>query len=265
VSAKKLNQQIEKVEIKPYKIRSYSLDLRIHTPASDGYLTIGGIDTAPALVRLAKVKGISALGITDFYSTDYIERVLEAAIGSNILIVPGFTLRAQLDECHDLPLIALFPNTLPITQLSDLIDAFQVPKKLRGKNDFLVKVPLSEIIDQIEALEGIVIPSRIDKTPLRSAVVRRLIEKFDFTTFDLAYFDSQSLIKKQFPKRQLNLWNFSSAFSLAQVGSRTADVKLAEVSFSEIASLAQRKVEVKNTAAKDRREKSQAAVVTYSR
>jgi hypothetical protein len=44
--------------------KSYVLDLRIHSPASLGYLSIEGIDTAPALVRLAKVKGLDIIAVS---------------------------------------------------------------------------------------------------------------------------------------------------------------------------------------------------------
>ncbi len=64
-----LDQQIEKSRARP---KSYVMDLRIHSPASLGYLGIEGLDTAPALVRLAQVKGINVIAVTDFYSGKFV-------------------------------------------------------------------------------------------------------------------------------------------------------------------------------------------------
>ena len=53
---------------KSAKGKSYLLDLRIQSPEALGVLGLGGLDTAPALVRLCKAKGINIIGIADFFS-----------------------------------------------------------------------------------------------------------------------------------------------------------------------------------------------------
>jgi hypothetical protein len=50
----------------------------------------------------------------------------------------------------------------------------------------------------------------------------------------LAYPDSAQYFKKNWPKTKFNLFCFSNAHALAQVGSRMAKVKLAESGFAGI-------------------------------
>src|SRR5688572_10321035 len=93
--ARGLSQQIEKItkpERSKPRQKSYVMDLRVHTPESLGYFGIDEIDTAPALVRLAKVKGLDVIAITDFFSADFIDRIMAAAKDSPLTVIPGVDL-----------------------------------------------------------------------------------------------------------------------------------------------------------------------------
>ena len=81
-AAPTLSQQIEKTKT---RAKSYVMDLRVQSPASMGYFGVEGLDSAPAIVRLAKVKGLDVIAITDFYSGEFIDRMVHAAKQIEIL------------------------------------------------------------------------------------------------------------------------------------------------------------------------------------
>jgi predicted metal-dependent phosphoesterase TrpH len=66
-----------------------TLDLHIHTTASDGVL-------GPAeVVRVAIDKGLEAIAITDHDTTDGIDAALAAARGARLEVIPGIELSAE--------------------------------------------------------------------------------------------------------------------------------------------------------------------------
>jgi len=211
--------------------KSYVLDLRIHSPASLGYLSIEGIDTAPALVRLAKVKGLDVIAVTDFYSGQFIDRIAAAAKGSPLTLIPGVALRCALGSCDDVVLSCLFPEGFTGGQVEEFLRRLDVPTSAAGDKGYLVRHPFETVLAAIEACGGVALPSRMDKTPHRLAAIPTLVEKFGFRAFDLAYADSARFFKTRWPKLKFHLFSFSNAHALAQVGSRIARVKMPEPGF----------------------------------
>lgn len=222
------------------KARNCLLDLRIHTPASIGYLSLGGIDTAPALVRLAKVKGLDMIGLTDFYSAAFIDRVASAAKSTGLTVLPGTVIRCRLGSCNDCVLTCLFPETHGSAQVQAFLDDLGVPQSAAGDRRYLVERPFKEILASLEKRGGLALPSRMDKTPHRLACLVHLIEEWGFRAFDLAYPDSARLFRERWPRIKFNLFCFSNAHALAQVGSRMAKVKLSNVGFDGIRSMVER-------------------------
>jgi PHP family Zn ribbon phosphoesterase len=225
------------------RMKSYIMDLRIHAPVALGYMGIEGIEAAPALIRLAKVKGIDCIAITDFYTGKFVDRVVQAAANSSIKVIPGVTLRAKLSSCDDVVLCALFEEGTGSAQIADLVAALGVDTSAEGNSTVIVPRPFAEIIDEVEKRGGVLFPSRIDKTPHRMSVLNELVETYGFRTFDLAYFESTKHFKKTWPKRKFNLFSFSEAHSLAQIGSRVAKIKLYDLNFAALSALFQRECE----------------------
>jgi len=236
-SHKPLVEQIEKTKVKP---KSYVMDLRIHSPASLGYLGIEGIDTAPALVRLAKVKGLDVIAVTDFYSGDFIDRIMEASKNTSVTVIPGVVIRCCLGACDDVVLSCLFPEDFSTAKVQEFLFSLGIPSSAFGNRKYVVKNPLAEILSKVEQFGGVVIPSRMDKTPHRLAAIKALVEDFGFRTFDLAYSDSEQIFKAKWPKIKFNLFSFSSAYALAQVGSRIARVKMKDPGFVGVRQIASR-------------------------
>jgi hypothetical protein len=214
--------------------KSYVMDLRVHSPASLGYLGIGGIDTAPALVRLAKVKGLDVIAVTDFFSGDFLDRIIDAAKDSSLTVIPGVMIRCKLRECDDVVISCMFPEEYGQEEVERFLLDLGINRRSFGDRAYLVEKDFDDILDVLEQHNGVALPSRMDKTPHRKAILPVLVEEYGFRTFDLAYKDSEGYFKDTWPKIKFNLYSFSNANALAQVGSRTAKVKMFEPGFTGI-------------------------------
>lgn len=229
---KKLSDRVERSS--GGKKKSYVLDLRIHSPASLGYMAIEGIDTAPALVRLAKVKGLDVIAVTDFYSADFIDRINLAAKDSALTVIPGTVIRCAIDGCDDVVISCLFPEGTTRSGVEAFLKAIEAPESAKGSKKFIVKKPFAEVLSLIETYGGVAIPSRMDKTPHRMGAIATLVEQYKFRAFDLAYPDSSRYFKQRWPKTKFQFFTFSNANALAQVGSRIAKVKMDVPGFAGI-------------------------------
>lgn len=226
-----LNAQVEKSRSRQ---KNYTLDLRVRTPASLGYINIEGLDTAQALVKLAETKGIDVIGITDLFSGSFIDKIVDAAKGRAITVIPGVELRATLGGCNDVVLTCLFPESYSTSHVDGLLQRLGIPVEARRQPNYVVSTPFEQILQAVEAEGGVVLPSRMDKTPNRQQVIPQLVEKYGFRCFDLAYSDSQKYFKDRWPKVKFQLFSFSNANALAQVGSRIGKVKMNTPSFAAI-------------------------------
>lgn len=236
-----LHEQIEKSSVKPAGgKKSYSLDLRIQSPGNLGYLGIEGMDTAPAVLRLAKVKGIDAIAVTDFYRADFLGKVIEASQSYPVRVIPGVALRCRLGVCDDCIFLALFPEGQGQTEIEDFLRIISVPESAKGRESYLLETPILDIIQETEKRGGRLLPSRMDQTPFRKAVIPQLVEEYGFRAFDLAYEDSREYFREHWPKRKFQLFSFSNASALAQVGSRSSRVKLPSLAFDSLLPLVER-------------------------
>ena len=229
--AQTLAGKIEKTRV---RAKSYVLDLRVKSPASRGYLGIDGLDSAPAIVRLAKVKGLDMIAITDMFSAEFVDRMVSAAKDSPLTVIPGVSIRCRVGNCNDVVMTCLFEETTTTELINSFMAAIGVPVGANAKADHLVTTPLAELLRTLDSFGGVAIPSRLDKTPNQKSVIKELVEVYGFRAFDLAYADSWEYFKKTWPKIQFHLFTFSDANALAQIGSRTARVKLTTPGFRGI-------------------------------
>lgn len=74
------------------RLNSQLADLHTHTTASDGRLT------PENLIRLAKEKGLAAVGVTDHDTVTGLDGALAAGYGHGIMVVPGVELSTEWEE-----------------------------------------------------------------------------------------------------------------------------------------------------------------------
>jgi hypothetical protein len=232
-----LREQIEKQPTK----RTCSIDLRVHNPAAIGYSGVDGIDPARALVSLARVKGIDILAISDLYATDFIDRVQASHTSDDIVIIPGVDLRCRIGNCDDVIFSCLFPERSDSLFLGEFLRAVGVPRSAMGSEKFIVERPIDQIISLTEERQGIILPVRVDKTPLRTQSIPELVERWGFRAFDLAYPESAQYFSNRWPHDSFHLFTFSNAFALAQVGTRSVRIKLSSPDFRGIRQLLARR------------------------
>jgi hypothetical protein len=232
-----LSQQIEKSKTRQ---KSYVMDLRVQSPASMGYLGVEGLDSAPAIVRLAKVKGLDVIAITDFYSGEFIDRMVTAAKSSPLTVIPGVSVRCRVKTCSDVVISCLFPESITSQGISEFLRELQVPEDARGNPDYVITASIDQLLHSLASRNGVAIPSRLDKTPHRMSIIPELVETYGFRAFDLAYADSSAYFKKRWPKLKFQLFTFSDANALAQIGSRNAKVKMPTPGFEGLKELISR-------------------------
>ena len=225
------------------KGKKYVIDLRVHTPGTVGYFAAGGIEPGPALVRLAQVKGLDILGLTDYYNASLIDAVLPAAQKAGLSILPGLDLCCSVAGCREVYVVTLFPENTPSTALFAVLDALGVPKQAYGRKDYVLDRPFAEVLEIVESRGGVVIPSRIDKTPYRQLAIAELVEQYGFHAFDLAHPDSPEFFWDRWPSGGFTFFSFSNANALGQIGNRAGRIKLAQPGFEGVRELVSRKRE----------------------
>jgi len=217
----------------PTKGKKYSVDLRIHTPGTIGYFLSGGISPGPALGRLAKVKGLDIIGLTNFYDSSLIDSI--SGQTGDLCILPGFDLRCVIGGCNEVYFTALFPEGTKSGALAEVLALLKVPK---GSNkSYSLQLPISEVINTIEMNGGVLIPTRLDKTPNRLSAIKELVEVHGFRVFDLIHAESVEFFKDRWPDGGFTFLSFSNAGALAQIGTRTSEVKLSTAGFAGVREL----------------------------
>jgi hypothetical protein len=227
---------------KPIKTgKKYLVDLRVHSPGTEGYFSVGGVDPGPAVVSLAKVKGLDVIAVTDYFNASYIDIVRQSAERTKMNVIPGVTLRCAIGACREVYLIALFPETNTGADIFALLTELGVPKEMYGHGDYCLDLPFEEILKTIESRGGVAIPSRLDKTPYRLLSATSLIEDYGFHAFDLVYPDNTEYFKDRWPGGEFTFLTFSKANALGQIGSRVAKIRLVEPGFAGIKALVRRR------------------------
>jgi PHP family Zn ribbon phosphoesterase len=238
VKKKVVEKKVSRAEFlakEPVKSKKYSLDLRIHSPATTGYFSTGGLEHGAALVRLARAKGLDMIGLTDFYSVSFLDYVVkELRTNDALKVLPGFDIRCQTKRCNEIFFTALFPENTKKSELEKVLESLTVPVAAAGKKDFIIPLEIKEVIRIIEDAGGITIPTRMDKTPYRQLAIASLIEDYGYHTFDLVHPDHTEFFFDRWPSGRFTFLSFSNAYSLAQVATRVTDLKLDSAGFAGI-------------------------------
>ena len=224
------------------KGKKYLIDLRVHTPGTVGYFAAGGIEPGPALVRLAQVKGLDILGLTDYYNASLIDAVLPAAQKAGLSILPGLDLCCSVGGCREVFVVTLFPENTPSATLFAVLEQLGVPRQAYGRKDYVLDRPFSEVLQIVEGCGGVVIPSRIDKTPYRQLAIAALVEEYGFHAFDLAHPDSPEFFWDRWPSGSFTFFSFSNANALGQIGNRAGRIKLGQPGYEGLRELVRRRI-----------------------
>ncbi len=225
----------------PKGAKKYAIDLRVHTPVSEGYFSTGGIDPAAAMVRLAKSKGLDMIAITDYNTADFVDLVKNEARETSVTILPGVDLQCAVGGCHEVSFVALFPEEYSSKEINGILEELGIPENAKGRKAFTLREELKRIIEVVESRGGILLPTRLDNTPHRVNAVKELVEKYGFHAFDLVHPDNPEYFKEHWPSGEFTFISSSNANALGQIGSRGMQLKLTSPGFSGLKSLFSRR------------------------
>lgn len=225
----------------PKKGKKYLLDLRVHSPGSQGYFSPGGVEPGPAIIRLARVKGLDAIGLTDYYNASFIDEVKETAWKAGVRVIPGVDLCCEVAGCCEIFVTVLFPEYATAAHIFHVLNELEVPESAYGRPDYLLRKPFADVVKIVETHGGVLIPSRVDKTPYRQLAIPTLVEEFGLHAFDLVHPENPEFFQKHWPDGEFTFFAFSNAHALGQIGNRGNKVKLAEPGFQGIKDRVQRR------------------------
>ena len=159
------------------RLKLFKADLHIHTVLSG----CAEIEMIPSLILWqAERKGLDLIAITDHNAWHNAEAVMEAAVGTNIHVLPGMELQSK-EEVH---LLCLFDTVEPCKEWQEKV--FQKLPPLANQEDLFgpqyvvnaagewlwteerllaqsADMALEEIVGQVTSLGGMVIPAHVDR------------------------------------------------------------------------------------------------------
>ncbi|MFW6006601.1 MAG: PHP domain-containing protein [Bacillota bacterium] len=159
-------------------MRPYKIDLHVHTvlsPCADLLMTPGNI------IKKALKKKIDIMAITDHNSGENLPAILNMAENTSVKIIPGMEVESR-EEVH---LLCLFPDYDFLKIWQDIVyealpdkknnEELFGPQIIVDKNDkyksrlnkllaVATNMSIKDIVDGVKHLNGLVIPSHIDKT-----------------------------------------------------------------------------------------------------
>lgn len=148
------------MHMKTHGLRFRKFDLHIHTPASkcfgDKFIT------PEQIVQKAIKEGISAIAITDHNTGEWIDKVKEAAKGSDLIVFPGVEITVGDARNHIIAILDIDKTTRHIEDLLTTLGIFH--EKFGEKDAFSTKSVVETIEIIFDKFNGIAVPAHIDST-----------------------------------------------------------------------------------------------------
>jgi hypothetical protein len=132
------------------------VDLQIHTPASKCYEQPAA--TAEQIVEAAIKQGLEIIAITDHNTTEFVDRVRDAAKGTPLHVFPGVEITTAGGH-----ILALFDRDRPLKELDDLLPRVGILADMRGKKEAIGK-DAETVIKEIDGLGGIAIAAHANSS-----------------------------------------------------------------------------------------------------
>jgi PHP family Zn ribbon phosphoesterase len=156
----------------------FKAELHLHTVLSP----CAAVEMIPPLIiQTAQEKQINLIAVTDHNSTDNIKAVMEAAQGSNIVVLPGMELQTR-EEIHSLCLFDTLEQTMEFQEvvsrslpdIQNRADTFGEQFIVDSSGDFIQReermlltstsLPLKTAWDIVNRLGGLLIPAHVNRT-----------------------------------------------------------------------------------------------------
>lgn len=223
----------------------YTVDLHNHTPLIPGDYRGDPATTPREIVERALEVGIDVWGIADHFSVEYGPLVVAAArdvaaeTGRTLLVVPGAEVRVRHagEETH---LVCLFRPEEAVQAFHDLMRSFglAVPvAPLEELPSFAVHCDPIEVAGRVRRLGGLCHIGHVDRSFgdyrfIDSRLVHDLAECEDISAIELVDHSSRRHLRDGL---QIAHISSSDSHSLAEIGRRTSELDMQELSFDGLA------------------------------
>jgi len=137
-------------------LQYYKIDLHTHTPASKCYRHRE--HTPEDIVQVALDKGLYAIAITDHNTAEWIDRMKEAASGTDLVIFPG----VEISMSQGFHLVALFDIDVGQKHIENFLGAIDITADAYGRQEALCKRSPEHVVDKIHNRNGLAILAHID-------------------------------------------------------------------------------------------------------
>lgn len=229
-------------------------DLHVHTPIGTGFSLTGGLsinseeakrEVAKAYINQAVAREICLLGITEHNDVSWIDYIRNAALGTPVVVFPGFEITANTggDGVH---LICLFDPDRPAKDLDAILSYFGLTPNKRFTSDkqpAIAEATFEEIIEKVRSEDGISVAAHVTSSNglLRSSTLEggMRIKCFTHPTLlaleiprtrgQLSEFEKKAVSNKLGEYRRnfpIACINSSDAKSIDQIGAKRTYVKL---------------------------------------
>jgi len=191
-------------------IQKYEADLHIHTLLSP----CGEIEMIPSLIIESAVRaGLDIIGIADHNSCENAGAVIKASIGSSVKVLPGL----EVQSMEGIHLLCLFDTIEQASKMQEAVhgalpapslfreglgrgsgtDSFQEQLIVDSSDEFIgycerhlslpTSMSIDEVWERVENLNGILIPSHIDRRSTGLCdVLGMLPEEPDFPAVEIS-------------------------------------------------------------------------------
>ncbi|HEX3031384.1 MAG TPA: ATP-binding protein [Bacillota bacterium] len=231
--------------------RVYKADLHIHSalsPCAEQEMT------PPKIIHGAKARGLSIIAITDHNSAANTGAVVEAAKGSNILVIPGLEVQTR-EEVH---LVCLFATVAEAVSLEEYLCQHSVQQqnnikffgsqslmdnkgRITGEEIRLLIAPVNltveQVVTEVRARGGICIPAHVDRPSFSLLASLGFIPpELEIGCVEVSRHCYQDEAQFLFPGlKNLTLIGSSDAHALSELGTQYSLISIPEApSFQEL-------------------------------
>lgn len=216
-------------------------DLHIHTPASKDWNEKNPEPQFKSdkiqpeqIVDSAIDAGLDLIAITDHNSVEWCERVIQAASGKPLIVLPGFELTVN----PGIHVLAIFEQNKDLQELRDLLTGLGIKTKDFGnanaQTDAAITNPENVVIRAIDNAGGLAIPAHIENGSgligrIRGGdAVRKFLQKSGCRILEVTHDKPHEIIADflRNDQRRFALIRNSDAHRLDAIGARNTWVKL---------------------------------------
>lgn len=137
------------------------LDLHVHTPASKDY--VGPEITPDDFVAQALAKGLHGIAITDHNSGEWIDRMLEAARGTQLAVFPGVEITVTGGK-HGVHIIALFDRNATTKTIENLLAKLSLTAADYGRLEAISDQGPEAVVAKIHEAGGLAVLAHADSS-----------------------------------------------------------------------------------------------------